>query len=137
MLSLMIVDDDDDDRFLFKLAVQQMRPYYEYCQAHSGNQALQYLRRAQKLPEFIFLDINMPLMSGVECLKELKTDERLKRIPVIMYTTSNYGKDIQACLNLGAVYYLHKPSNVSRLAEEIHIAIRRAKEFGPDRTQSL
>ena len=125
----MIVDDDPDDRFFFRRAVEQMGPSYEYYGAQHGVEALEYLGEAQKLPDFIFLDLNMPVMGGKECLEELRKDESLKNIPVIIYTTAFYDRSIEAVLNLGAAYYLLKPFDVSKLPEGIETAIKQVREF--------
>ncbi len=124
----MLVDDDEDDRTIFKDAIEQMGPSYEYCEAVDGVEALAYLKRARRLPDFIFSDFNMPRMNGKEFLMELRKDENLENIPFIMYTTHNYGMEIKATRILGADYYLLKPSDVSRLPQGIADALRKAKE---------
>nr|MBA3987094.1 response regulator [Flavobacteriales bacterium] len=82
---LMIVDDDKLDRSFFRSAIRKNNPSYECIEAKDGNDALDQLRNANKLPDIIFLDINMPKMDGRECLVELKKDKTLKKIPVIIY----------------------------------------------------
>jgi CheY-like chemotaxis protein len=82
---LMIVDDDKDDRFFFCSAIRKNNPSYECIEAENGADALKQLRTTKQLPDFIFLDLNMPKMDGRECLKELKKDETLKKIPVIIW----------------------------------------------------
>ncbi len=125
---LMIVDDDIDDRFFFRNAVQELGEAYEYREAGQGIEALECLCKADTLPDFIFLDLNMPLMDGKTCLAELKKDEKLKNIPVIIYTTSTYGEDKEFTDKLGAAYYLVKPYNASILAEEIKKAMKQVEE---------
>ena len=102
---------------------------YECREAQNGAEALKLLRREKQLPDFIFLDLNMPQMDGRECLEELKKDERLKYIPVIIYTTSSFEQDKLITQKLGAAYYLVKPADVSELSNEILRAIEIAKEF--------
>ena len=72
---LMIVDDDTDDRFFFRSAIRKNNPSYECIEAENGDDALKQLRKAKYLPDFIFLDLNMPKMDGRECLEELKKDK--------------------------------------------------------------
>ncbi len=91
---LMIVDDDKDDRFFFRSAIRKNNPTFECIEAENGVDALEQLRKAEQLPDFIFLDLNMPKMDGRECLKELKKDKTLKKIPVIIYSTSTKLSDI-------------------------------------------
>ena len=126
---LMIVDDDKDDRFFFRNAVKEIDPSYECLEAQDGLEALEKLRKADTLPHFIFLDLNMPIMNGKECLMELKKDEKLKNIPVIIYSTSNYKEDIDSTRELGAVYYLTKLFDVTKLPDELIKAMETAGEY--------
>ncbi len=124
--TLMIIDDDADDRMLFKEALKEMLPPSICLEANGGIEALQLLRKAEQLPDFIFLDINMPRMDGRECLKELKKDAKLTHIPVIMYSTSFTDKSIAEFRKLGASSYLNKPMNINKLPEQILIAMTKS-----------
>jgi CheY-like chemotaxis protein len=119
----MIVDDDRDDRFFFRFAVKELGDGYECREAINGAEALQKLREPDRLPDFIFLDLNMPLMSGKTCLIELKADEKLRHIPVIIYSTSDHWKDKEETRKLGSSYYLTKTSDIFKLSEYILHAI--------------
>ena len=125
---LMIVDDDEDDRFFFRSAIRKNNPLYECIEAKNGEDALKQLRKAKELPDFIFLDLNMPRMDGRECLIELKKDETLKKIPVIIYSTSGYQIDINITKELGADYFLSKLSDIYPLPEELIKAMKKAVE---------
>lgn len=116
---LMIVDDDKDDRFFFRSAIRKNNPSFECLEAENGNDALQQLRTAEALPDFIFLDLNMPKMDGRECLIELKKDKTLKNIPVIIYSTSEYKLDKEVTKELGADFFLTKLSDIYPLPEEL------------------
>lgn len=116
---LMIVDDDKDDRFFFRSAIRKNNPSFECIEAENGVDALQQLRNAEQLPDFIFLDLNMPKMDGKECLTELKKDKNLKNIPVIIYSTSDYKLDKEITKELGADYFLTKLSDIYPLPEEL------------------
>ena len=122
--TLMIVDDDADDRYFFKRAVKKINELYECLEAVDGHYAIEQLRAALELPDYIFLDINMPRMNGRECLAELKKDIRLKNIPVIIYSTSTHSEDVELSIQLGAAYYLSKSSDIHQLPEQIINAIR-------------
>jgi CheY-like chemotaxis protein len=117
--TIMIIDDDDDDRFFFCSAVKKINSSYICQEAKNGKEALEILRDTIKLPDFIFLDINMPIMGGKECLAELKKDDNLKHIPVIMYTTSSFQIDIETTRQLGAADYFIKSFDISKLPEGI------------------
>jgi CheY-like chemotaxis protein len=125
---LMVVDDDKDDRFFFRSAVKKDHPLWQCQEAEGGEDALSKLRSKGQLPDFIFLDLNMPLMSGQECLAELKKDINLKNIPVIVYSTSHYREDVKTAYALGAAYYLNKLSDIYMLPEEITKAVNKAVE---------
>ncbi len=116
----MIVDDDSDDREFFCEAVNELHLSAECLSAASGREALKTLRNGiQSLPDFIFLDLNMPKMDGRTCLAELKKDEKLKNIPVIIFSTSSYQKDIDETCKLGAAYFFPKPADFEKLKNEI------------------
>jgi len=125
---LMIVDDDRLDRGFFRSAIRKNNPSYECIEAKDGNDALEQLRNAKKLPDIIFLDINMPKMDGRECLVELNKDKTLKKIPVIIYSTSDYSMDIKLSKELGADYFLTKLSDIYSLPEELIKAMEKALE---------
>jgi len=121
----MIIDDDADDRFVFTSTLKEMLSSTECIEADSGENALRQLRETEKLPDFIFLDVNMPLMNGYECLKELKRDKKLQNIPVIIYSTSFTEQSIKEFRTHGASSYLKKPTDLNKLPEAIIEAIKR------------
>jgi CheY-like chemotaxis protein len=125
---VMIIDDDSDDRYFFKAALKKLGEDFVCYEAENGIDALQKLRKEEQLPDFIFLDLNMPLMNGKDCLVELKKDSELKNIPVIIYSTSNSKTDIDLTYKLGAVFYLTKPMDVSLLPEKILFALDTATQ---------
>lgn len=121
----MIIDDDADDRFAFTSALKEMLSSTECMEAESCEEALRKLREGEQLPHFIFLDVNLPRMNGYGCLKELKSDDKLRGIPVIMYSTSFTEQSIKEFRTLGALSYLHKPTDLSKLPDAIIEAIKR------------
>jgi CheY-like chemotaxis protein len=134
---IMLVDDDADDTLFFENALKKINSVYKCLSAWNGADALAKLRKAKSLPDFIFMDINMPLMGGRECLAELKKDEKLKNIPVIIYSTSNYEGDMDETRQLGAEYYLVKPFNTVKLPLEIANAIQKVKAKKLEEQESL
>jgi DNA-binding NtrC family response regulator len=123
--SLLIVDDDADDRMLFMEAVKEVDENFECMIAKDGQQALDLLKNdVHSLPDLIFLDISMPRLSGKKCLSEIKKDERLKNIPVIIYTTSKDVKESRELKEMGAFHFISKPSN----ADEIYYLVSFALE---------
>ncbi|MEO8712636.1 MAG: response regulator [Parafilimonas sp.] len=117
----LLVDDDGDDVSIFKHVLRQVNPSIDLISAADGEEALNFLKHQQSnLPDVIFLDLNMPRMSGKECLIELKKDPDLQHIPVIMYTTSSQSKDIEETMQKGAICFITKPSDINELKNILH-----------------
>ncbi|KAA2239784.1 response regulator [Chitinophaga agrisoli] len=120
--TFLLVDDDADDTALFEEVLEQVDPSIGFRVATNGQEALEMLRSdSEALPDIIFLDLNMPRMDGRQCLAELQQDDRLKQIPVIMYTTSSQPRDITQALQNGALCYITKPANLRDLEEIISV----------------
>jgi CheY-like chemotaxis protein len=112
---LFLVDDDIDDHEIFKSALAKVNQDLALITATNGYEALEALSVANTLPDYIFVDLNMPRMGGLQFLKEIKQTEILKDIPVIIYTTSSNPGDIAKTKELGAVSFVTKPSRFSEL----------------------
>lgn len=109
---ILLIDDDADDRKYFIEAVKEIDAGIECVTAKDGEQALALLQQPGcKLPNFIFLDLRMPRVNGRQCLLQIKADERLKAIPVIIYTTSKEVQEAEDLQNIGAVHFITKPSD--------------------------
>jgi len=118
-IRILLIDDDEDDREIFTAAMQEVAPANTCETAISGKEGLRHLMATNQLPDLIFLDLNMPLIHGFECLKMLKENDRLKEIPVVIYSTSNNQPDVQRAAALGASAYLSKPSQYTHLCEKL------------------
>ncbi len=115
-ISFLLVDDDPDDILLFKEVLTQVDASIQLQTATNGKEALKVLRECgDHLPQVIFMDINMPIMNGKESLREIKKDQSLHKIPVIMYTTSSQSSDIEEAMMSGALCYITKPSSLNDL----------------------
>jgi CheY-like chemotaxis protein len=112
---LFLVDDDIDDHEIFKSALAKVNEDLALITATNGYEALEALTMANTLPDYIFVDLNMPRMGGLQFLKEIKQTETLRHIPVIIYTTSSNPSDIAKTKELGAVSFVTKPSRFSEL----------------------
>ncbi len=111
-LTILLADDDADDRELFVEAVKETDERLQCIAVEDGQAAIQYLSDpSNPLPDYIFLDLRMPRMSGRACLQMIKNDERLKHIPVIIYTTSDYVEDSKDVIGGGATHFITKPDN--------------------------
>jgi len=120
MVNVLLVDDDEDDRDLFCLAVHDLEPGFDCALARNGEEALQGLRMERfPKPHLIFLDLNMPRLDGLQFLREIKKDLLLQDISVAIYTTSKWEKDVEEAKRLGAAYFLTKPSSFRELCKLI------------------
>lgn len=117
-MTILNVDDDEEDIEIFCDAVREIDPSIICLIAKSAEEAMQILHSDIELPSYIFLDINMPKVDGNACLKEIKKDPRLLRIPVIMYSTHTRTSDIETykALNAG---FLVKQNSFYELVTEL------------------
>lgn len=109
-----LIDDDEDDRDIFSMAVTEALHGAMCITSKSGNEALEKLNNAVP-PDYIFIDLNMPGMSGRECLQEIRSRSQLQNATTIIYTTSAWQKDAEEVQNLGANHYLVKPNSLTKL----------------------
>jgi CheY-like chemotaxis protein len=113
---VMIIDDDADDRIFFQEAISNISPVIETHACDSGIQALAMLHDNKAVrPDFIFLDFNMPLMNGRECLVELKKLLHHQLTNIIILSTSDMKEDIEDAMRLGAKLFLTKPNTFQEL----------------------
>lgn len=109
-MNILLVDDDADDRQLFFEAVRDFDDTISCVAAADGTEALRYLGNSDNvIPDFIFLDLRMPGLSGRQCLEEIKKDARLASVPVIVYTTSRDERESVTLKALGAAHFMSKP----------------------------
>jgi len=125
-LHIMLADDDEDDRLFFKEAFEEVKIKYDITTFNDGEQLMQYLNQDENpLPDIIFLDLNMPRKSGMECLKEIRQNDRLKKISVAIYSTSSSEQDIEDTFVAGANVYIKKPNDFNMLkkvlSDVVHI----------------
>lgn len=118
------MDDDDDDKEVFSLALRKIDPSIECMTASDGLEALSILRKKTFVPDYIFLDLNMPQMNGKECLTELRKHAHLDDVPIIIYSTSSHEKDKEETKSLGANRFITKPPLVSTLVEMLEALFR-------------
>ncbi len=124
-MTILNVDDDEEDIEIFCDAVREIDPSIICLIAKSADEALQILNSDIALPSYIFLDINMPKVDGNACLKEIKKDARLHRIPVIMYSTNTRSTDIEIYKSLNAGFLVKQNSFYELVAELRKVLNRR------------
>ena len=115
-MHILLADDDEDDREFFKEAFQELKLNTKVHTVKDGHELMVYLLNTDmELPHVIFLDLNMPRKTGMECLKEIKMIERLKDITIAIYSTSSSYDDIEDTFVKGANVYIKKPSDFGLL----------------------
>jgi CheY-like chemotaxis protein len=115
---LLLAEDDEDDQFLFQEALSSIHSGIVCIMANNGKEALRLLQQdILALPDFIFLDLNMPVMDGLACLESLKKDPVLKDIPVVIYSTTISEFLLTETRKLGVHTTFKKPDNVDLLSD--------------------
>jgi CheY-like chemotaxis protein len=123
-LNVLLADDDLDDYTFFKTALSELPVPTNLTAVNDGQQLMELLcDETYELPNVLFLDINMPRQNGFECLSEIKRNERLKDLPVIMFSTSSSRDNMSSAFKNGAHVYIRKPGNFEQLKELIYHAL--------------
>jgi len=131
-LNLLLADDDEDDCLFFKEALEDLPVESFLTTVNNGEQLMRELNaRTERLPDIIFLDLNMPRKPGFECLREIKQDEKLKSLPVIVYSTSLETDVVDLLYENGAQHYIRKPGDFTLLKKVIFKAIKTAVTGNP------
>lgn len=115
---VLLIDDDKDDCDIFIDAARSVTACTCHC-IHSPVDALQVLNKTQKLPDCIFLDINMPVMNGVTVLSQIKSNPKLSGIPVIIYSTTSNPMEANKCLTMGADRFIKKTTDFTKLIKSL------------------
>ena len=122
-IHILLVDDNEGDILLTREALEEARIINKVSIAYDGLQAIDLLKKSARvagtIPDLILLDINLPKMNGTEVLSIIKNDPDLRRIPVIMLTTSSSEKDILASYNNYANCYITKPVDLDRFMDVV------------------
>jgi CheY-like chemotaxis protein len=106
---VLLADDDNDDCFFFDKALKTLPISTRLTTVENGKKLMSYLtKHADDLPDVLFLDLNMPLKNGSECLAEIKEDAKLKELPVVIYSTSLHEDVAELLYQKGAHYYVRK-----------------------------
>lgn len=117
-LTILLIEDDEIERMKFKRVCSKNGFCHNVMEASNGEVALNLLGGNQ-LPDLILLDLNMPKMDGIEFLKQLKSTDALKFIPIIVLSTSNNYNDVKKCYEIGASGYMIKPLHFEEYKQKI------------------
>lgn len=119
-MHIFLVDDDLDDRLFFEEAIQCLDMNVSLEMFSGGQELIEYFQdKAKRLPDLLFLDLNMPVVDGMECLEKIRGKDHLKEIIVAIYSTSASEKDIEETFIKGANIYIQKPNNFDQLKKSI------------------
>jgi CheY-like chemotaxis protein len=110
-IKILYADDDADDHEFFREALNETKSNTTLITVNGGHELMKFLAQADgQLPDIIFLDVSMPRKNGKQCLQEIRSNNLLDHIPVIMFSTSAYKEDIDETFKNGASLYVSKPS---------------------------
>ena len=115
---ILLADDDADDRELFEEALSDIHPNAVLTTAQDGEELMFILKNYHR-PDLLFLDLNMPRKNGKECLYEIVKHPELKKIPIIIYSTSVNPTDIEETFALGAILFFRKPNSYEELKRNV------------------
>lgn len=115
---ILLADDDADDRELFEEALADIHPDAVLTTAQDGEELMFILKNYHK-PDLLFLDLNMPRKNGKECLHEIVKHPELKKIPIVIFSTSVNPTDIEETFSLGAMLFFRKPNSYEELKRNV------------------
>jgi CheY-like chemotaxis protein len=117
---ILLADDDEDDRALFTDALNEIYSRVKLTTAKNGVDLMRLLENWKgTLPDVVFLDLNMPLKNGFECLDEIKAEERLKQLPIVILSTSSQKETVEILHKKKADVYIKKPGSFPELKDAI------------------
>ena len=120
LMHIMLADDDEDDRQFFKEAFEDIEVKHKISVFNNGVLLMEYLNNPENpIPDIVFLDLNMPMKSGKECLQEIRAISRLKNLTVAIYSTSSAEIDIEDTFVSGANVYICKPTDFNALKKAL------------------
>lgn len=115
-INICLADDDQDDRLFFTDAFEELKIKTKVSTFNDGVELMNYLNNADSiLPNVLFLDLNMPKKNGVECLSEIKKNEKFNDIAIAIYSTSSSEEHIEETFVYGANIYIKKPNDFETL----------------------
>jgi CheY-like chemotaxis protein len=127
-LNILLADNDKDDRFFFAKALKEVSIPTKLVTINDGEKLIDYLsKNSDKLPDILFLDLNMPRKNGSECLEEIKSNKKIMQVPVIIYSTSLNDSIADILYQKGAHYYMRK-GDFSELVKSLSHIFNRLEE---------
>ncbi|MBK7711778.1 MAG: response regulator [Bacteroidales bacterium] len=123
-VNILLADDDSDDCFFFKKALEDLMLPANLTIVNDGEQLMNYLTlNTSNPPDILFLDLSMPRKNGLECISEIKRNKLLRNLAVVILSTSNSNETINNVFRRGVNVYIHKPGDFEQLKQVIHHAL--------------
>jgi CheY-like chemotaxis protein len=126
-LHILLAEDDEDDILFFREAINSLSLSCELIVVNNGEHAVNYFSESNHLPDFVFLDINMPKLNGIEALKAIKMIHPSNDVHVVMLSTSMSDPMVEQSYRFGASMYIQKPTNFNDLKEYIFYCLTRLR----------
>lgn len=130
IIEILLVDDDADDRSTFTDAISELKIGTRLTCLEDGRGLIDYLNSTDnKTPDILFLDLNMPYKSGVECLMDIRKDPKYNNLSIAIYSTSSTDRDIENTFVNGANIYIRKPNNFANLKKVLNDVVNTNFQF--------
>jgi len=127
-MKIFLTDDDEDDRLFFLEALTEIPLETNVKEFKDGVDLMSELKSESLAPDIIFLDLQMPLMNGFECLANIRNEKKFHTIPIIIYSTNFNNREILRLQEMGASRYLKKPSSYNQLKTLLYTCLRDMRE---------
>ncbi len=123
---VLLIEDSQADAFLVRRCISNLFPFCSLTVEREPDKAIEYLKteNSTSLPELILLDLNLPKIDGHEFLSIIKSDNKLRRIPVVILTTSPYTRDVELAYNHHANSYVTKSTSLERFTQDLEMIVR-------------
>ena len=127
---ILLADDDEDDRLLFIDAFSELKMKTVVHTVNDGRELMKWLNlKVLHLPHLLFLDLNMPGKDGMQCLKEIRSNQKLKDVSIAIYSTSDNEKDMEETFLQGANVYITKPNDFNLLKKVLEKAVKITSQY--------
>lgn len=128
---ILLIDDDEDDGYIFDIALNNLSHHFEFLYYQDSSQALSRLCDTSfNPPDFLFIDWNMPKLDGSHCLKVIREIPGYETVPIIIYSTSNYAELDAEVKQLGASCFFAKPASVKDLSDKLETLFSKTCQNG-------
>ncbi|QHV99386.1 response regulator [Spirosoma endbachense] len=119
--TVLVVDDDEDDRYLLQQAFEAVFPSVRVLYMASGEEASTYLGTCNRSPELLITDLNMPILSGHELIKQIRQANQHRALPIVVLSTSSASVDRDRCYGAGANAFLSKPMTMLDIVNQVRL----------------